>query len=81
MVAGDGAAGLFAEAGATVLRRGPGDSPTAAAMHDAIRRVGDEVAVLPNEESNRTAVEEAAGRARAHGRHVSVVPKIGRAHV
>lgn len=74
VVAGEGAAALFAEAGATVLRRGSAGSPTAAALLDAIRRAGDEVVVLPNEESSRTAVEEAAGRARADGRHVSVVP-------
>lgn len=74
VVTGEGAAALFAEAGATVLRRDADRSPTLGQILEATRRAGAEVAVLPNASSAHPVAEGAALRAREDGRHVSVVP-------
>lgn len=74
VVSGEGAASLFAEAGATVLRRDTDRGPTVGELLEATRRAGDEVAVLPNDSGAHTVAEGAAMRAREDDRHVSVLP-------
>ncbi|WP_049556938.1 DAK2 domain-containing protein [Nonomuraea sp. SBT364] len=74
VAAGDGIAALFEECGAVVVRREPGGRPALPAMLAAIRRAGDEVVVLPNDEA-AGAVAAAAGEiAREDGVMVSVLP-------
>lgn len=74
VAAGDGLAGLFAEAGAVVVRREPGSVPPVAALARAIRGAGAEVAVLPNDAAVYDVAVAAAEIAREEGTTVSVLP-------
>ncbi|WP_182881385.1 DAK2 domain-containing protein [Microbispora sp. H10949] len=74
VAAGDGLAGLFAEAGAVVVRREPGSVPPVAALVRAIRGAGAEVAVLPNDAAVYDVAVAAAEIAREEGATVSVLP-------
>ncbi|RJL25209.1 DAK2 domain-containing protein [Bailinhaonella thermotolerans] len=74
VAAGDGLAALFERAGAVVVRREPGSSPPLAMVLDAVRRAGNEVAILPNDTGVRAVAEAAAEVAREEGLTVSVLP-------
>ncbi|MEU8193916.1 DAK2 domain-containing protein, partial [Microbispora amethystogenes] len=74
VAAGDGLAGLFAEAGAVVVRRDPGAVPPVAALVRGIRDAGAEVAVLPNDAAVYDVAVAAAEIAREEGATVSVLP-------
>jgi len=74
VAAGDGIASLFEECGAVVVRREPGGSPSLPDMLAAIRQVGKEVAVLPNNERVGAVAVAAAEIAREDGMVVSVLP-------
>ncbi|MEW9534057.1 DAK2 domain-containing protein [Microbispora sp. NPDC049125] len=74
VAAGDGLAALFRQAGATVVRREPGSSPPLAALLQAIREAGAEVAVLPNDGGVNAVAVAAAEVAREEGVTVSVLP-------
>ncbi|GGK69895.1 dihydroxyacetone kinase [Sphaerisporangium melleum] len=74
VAAGDGIARLFEEAGAVVVRREPGSSPTLGAVLEAIRRAGTEVTVLPNDSGVTAVAMGAAAIAREEGVVVSVLP-------
>ncbi|WP_248958182.1 DAK2 domain-containing protein [Sphaerisporangium perillae] len=74
VAAGDGIAGLFQEAGAVVVPREPGSSPQLAAVLEAIRQAGTEVAVLPNDLGVNAVAMAAAAIAREEGIVVSVLP-------
>ncbi|MGN6783171.1 MAG: DAK2 domain-containing protein [Marmoricola sp.] len=76
VVAGDGLAQVFAEAGAVVLPGGPGRRPSTGEILDAVERTGAaEVVILPND-PDTLAVAQAAGHAAEEtGRvHVVVIP-------
>lgn len=76
--AGDGLAGLFTDAGATVVPGGPGRRPSTGMILDAIDRTGAaEIAVLPNDPDSVRATEIAARTAEEdlHVR-VSVIPSL-----
>ncbi|MEU8269643.1 DAK2 domain-containing protein [Sphaerisporangium sp. NPDC049002] len=74
VAAGDGIARLFQEAGAVVVRREPGSSPSLAAVLAAIREAGTEVVVLPNDTGVNAVAVAAAEIAREEGVVVSVLP-------
>ncbi|MBP2703276.1 DAK2 domain-containing protein [Microbispora sp. RL4-1S] len=74
VAAGDGLAALFREAGAVVVRREPGATPSLAALLGAVREAGAEVAVLPNDEAVHAVAVAAAEIAREGGATVSVLP-------
>ncbi|MFC4533619.1 DAK2 domain-containing protein [Sphaerisporangium dianthi] len=74
VAAGDGIARLFAQAGAVVVPRAPGSTPTLGAVLDAIRQAGAEVAVLPNDAGVNAVAVGAAAIAREEGVVVSVLP-------
>ena len=67
---------LFEEAGAVVVRGGPGDRPSTGQLLDAIRACGaDEVVVLPNDDDTIRAAQVAASTAETdHGIRVAVLP-------
>jgi DAK2 domain fusion protein YloV len=70
--AGDGLAELFREAGATVVRTGPGQRPTAREVLDVVLDTGaEEVVLLPNDDASLASAEAAAQMARAD-QHVRV---------
>jgi DAK2 domain fusion protein YloV len=76
VAAGPGLARLFEEAGAVVVRGGPGDRPSTGMLLDAIvRSAAEEVVVLPNDNDSVRAAQVAAGTAEAdHGVRVAVIP-------
>ena len=73
--AGPGLAALFEQAGAVVVRVGPGLRPSTGEILDAVRRTGaDSVVVLPNDPDTLGVAQAAAVAARADGQRVSVLP-------
>ncbi len=76
VAAGPGLAALFAEAGAVVVRGGPGDRPSTGALLEAITGCGaDEVVLLPNDADSVRAAQVAARTAEADtGVRVAVIP-------
>jgi hypothetical protein len=75
VAAGDGLVDLFAEAGAVVVRGGPGRRPSSGEILDAVTRCGTaEVIVLPNDRDSVAAAESAARTAHEGvGVRVSVI--------
>ncbi len=71
---GEGLTALFEEHGATAVRREPGRVPALPELAEAIVSAGDEVVVLPNDQSVLGVAEAAAQRAREDGVRVAVVP-------
>ena len=76
VAAGDGLAALFGEAGATVIRGGPGRRPSAGELLAAIESTrAAEVIVLPNDPDSVGVAEAAAHAAEETGDvHVVVIP-------
>ncbi|ETK31807.1 DAK2 domain-containing protein [Microbispora sp. ATCC PTA-5024] len=74
VAAGDGLAALFRQAGAVVVTRTPGTTPSLAALVQAVRSAGSEVAVLPNDVGVHAVAVAAAEIAREEGATVSVLP-------
>ncbi|HWJ65181.1 MAG TPA: DAK2 domain-containing protein [Nocardioides sp.] len=79
VAAGPGLAALFEEAGAVVVRGGPGKRPSAGELLEAITACGArEVVVLPNDEPSVRAALAAASTAEAdhgaRGLRVAVIP-------
>lgn len=78
VAAGPGLASLFEEAGATVVRGGPGQRPSAGQVLEAVRACGaSEVVVLPNDHDSVRVAEIAARTAETdHGLRVVVIPTV-----
>ncbi|MET9697627.1 DAK2 domain-containing protein [Streptomyces sp. NPDC006529] len=75
VVQGEGLAVLCEEAGATTVRRLPGEPPAAAEIAAAVRRAhAREVILLPGGAEQRAAAATAAEQARADGVRVAVIP-------
>lgn len=76
VAAGPGLAALFEEAGAAVVRGGPGERPSTGALLEAIVGCGaQEVVVLPNDHDTVRSAQVAASTAEAdHGLRVVVIP-------
>ncbi|MFI6507328.1 DAK2 domain-containing protein [Streptosporangium sp. NPDC050855] len=74
VAAGPGLAAVFEEAGAVVVRREPGSTPSLAAVLAAIRKAGSQVVVLPNDSGVREVAMAAAEIAREEGLTVGVIP-------
>ena len=76
VAAGPGLAALFEEAGALVVRGGPGDRPSTGMLLEAIARSGaEEVVVLPNDNDSVRTAQVAARTAEAdHDVRVAVIP-------
>lgn len=76
VAAGDGLADLFTEAGATVVRGGPGRRPSTGQLLDAVAGAGtDQVVLLPNDRDCVPAAEAAAQTARQElDLRVAVIP-------
>jgi DAK2 domain fusion protein YloV len=74
VAAGEGLVNLFAEAGAVVVRGGPGRRPSSGAILDAITGCGAaEVIVLPNDATSVAVAESAARTAREDDLRVAVI--------
>jgi DAK2 domain fusion protein YloV len=75
VAAGPGLAALFEEAGAVVVRGGPGQRPSTGQLLEAIESTGaEEVVVLPNDHDSVRVAKVAASTAEAdHGVRVAVV--------
>jgi DAK2 domain fusion protein YloV len=75
VVEGDGLAGLYAGAGATVVPVRPGEPPVSGEIAAAVRRAhAREVVVLPNDADLRDAAGAAAEQARTDGVRVALIP-------
>lgn len=75
VVPGEGLAGLYGEAGATVVLARPGEPPAADDLLAALRRThAREVVLLPNDEELRNTAAAAAEEARAGGIRVALIP-------
>ena len=76
VAAGDGLADLFAEAGAVVVRGGPGRRPSTGQLLEAVSGAGtDQVVLLPNDRDSVPAAEAAAQTARQElDVRVAVIP-------
>jgi DAK2 domain fusion protein YloV len=76
VAAGSGLAGLFEQAGAVVVRGGPGNRPSTGMLLEAIEQSGaHEVVVLPNDPDTVRAAQVAASTAETdHDVRVSVIP-------
>ena len=76
VAAGPGLAELFEEAGAVVVRGGPGNRPSTGMLLDAMVRSGaQEVVVLPNDNDSVRAAQVAASTAeKDHDMRVAVIP-------
>lgn len=76
VAAGGGLQAIFEEAGAVVVRGGPGARPSTGQLLEAILRCGaEEVVVLPNDSDSVRVAQLAAGTAmQDHGLHVAVIP-------
>ncbi|MEU4289190.1 DAK2 domain-containing protein [Kribbella sp. NPDC026596] len=75
VVAGDGLAELFAEAGAHIIRGGPGRRCSTGELLQAIERSkAPEIVILPNDNDSIAVAEAAATAARQDGIRVAVIP-------
>jgi DAK2 domain fusion protein YloV len=76
VAAGPGLASLFEEAGAVVVRGGPGHRPSTGMILAAVEQTGaEEVLVLPNDPDSVRVAQIAASTAEAdHGVRVAVIP-------
>ena len=76
VAAGPGLAALFEEAGAVVVRGGPGQRPSTGMLLEAMERSGaQEVIVLPNDQDTVRTAQVAASTAETdHGVRVAVIP-------
>ncbi|MFI1093079.1 DAK2 domain-containing protein [Streptomyces sp. NPDC020917] len=75
VVQGEGLAGLYAEAGATVVAVRPGEPTASGEIAAAVRRAhAREVVVLPNDADLRDAAGAAAEQARTDGVRVALIP-------
>jgi DAK2 domain fusion protein YloV len=75
VAAGEGLAGLFADAGAFVVSSAPGRRSSTGEILAAIRSAGsDEVVVLPNDPHTLAAAEAAGQAARDDGIRAAVIP-------
>ncbi|MEV6414491.1 DAK2 domain-containing protein [Kribbella sp. NPDC051718] len=75
VAAGDGLADLFEEAGAVVVRGGPGRRCSTGELLRAIERSGaPEIVILPNDSDSIAVAEAAATAARQDGIRVAVIP-------
>jgi hypothetical protein len=76
VAAGPGLASLFQQAGAVVVRGGPGHRPSTGMLLEAIERTGaQEVVVLPNDQDTvRTALVAASTAETDHDLRVAVIP-------
>jgi DAK2 domain fusion protein YloV len=73
--AGPGLARLFEQAGAVVVRTGPGRRPSTGELLDAVHRADAQaVVVLPNDSDTLSVARAAAEAARQAGLRVSVLP-------
>jgi dihydroxyacetone kinase-like predicted kinase len=75
VAAGEGLGKLFAEAGAQVVKGGPGRRCSTGEMLKAIERSGaPEIVILPNDKDSIAVAEAAATAARQDGIRVAVIP-------
>ncbi|WP_329433898.1 DAK2 domain-containing protein [Streptomyces sp. NBC_01280] len=75
VVPGEGLAGLYGEAGATVVPERPGEAPGSGELVEAIRRAhAREVVLLPNDAELRHTAAAAAEQARTEGVRVALIP-------
>ncbi|MHB9858801.1 DAK2 domain-containing protein [Streptomyces sp. YIM S03343] len=75
VVAGEGLAGLYTEAGATTVLARPGEPPASGELAEAVRRAhAREVVLLPNDTDLRLTAAAAADQARAEGIRVALIP-------
>ncbi|MGW6140861.1 DAK2 domain-containing protein [Streptomyces sp. NPDC055144] len=75
VVPGEGLAGLYREAGATVVPERPGEVPGSGELVEAIRRAhAREVVLLPNDAELRHTAAAAAEQARTEGVRVALIP-------
>ncbi|MEU4210684.1 DAK2 domain-containing protein [Streptomyces sp. NPDC026206] len=75
VVPGTGLAALCADAGATVVAVGPGETPASGELLQAIRRAhAREVVLLPNDADLRHVAAAAAEQARTEGVRVALIP-------
>ncbi|MEU8485688.1 DAK2 domain-containing protein [Streptomyces sp. NPDC048641] len=75
VVPGEGLAGLYSEAGATVVPERPGEAPGSGELVEAIRRAhAREVVLLPNDAELRHTAAAAAEQARTEGVRVALIP-------
>jgi uncharacterized protein len=75
VVAGDGLADLFTEAGARIVRGGPGRRCSTAELLQAIEESqAPEIVILPNDKDSIAVAEAAATAARQSGIRVAVIP-------
>ncbi|WP_329001468.1 DAK2 domain-containing protein [Kribbella sp. NBC_00709] len=75
VVAGDGLADLYVEAGARVIRGGPGRRCSTGELLQAIEQSqAPEIVILPNDQDSIAVAEAAATAARQDGIRVAVIP-------
>ncbi|MFE5026205.1 DAK2 domain-containing protein [Streptomyces sp. NPDC056656] len=75
VVPGEGLAGLYSEAGATVVPERPGEAPGSGELVEAIRRAhAREVVLLPNDAELRHTAAAAAEQTRTEGVRVALIP-------
>ncbi|MEV0225041.1 DAK2 domain-containing protein [Streptomyces sp. NPDC050704] len=75
VVPGEGLAGLYAEAGATIVLARPGEPPASGELVEAVRRAhAREVVLLPNDAELRHTAAAAAEQARVEGVRVALIP-------
>ncbi|NIK58016.1 DAK2 domain-containing protein [Kribbella shirazensis] len=75
VVAGDGLAGLFTEAGARIIRGGPGRRCSTGEILQAVEQSqASEIVILPNDQDSIAVAEAAATAARQDGIRVAVIP-------
>lgn len=75
VVPGEGLAGLYAEAGATIVPTRVGEPPASGELVDAVRRAhAREVVLLPNDAELRHTAAAAAQQARTEGVRVALIP-------
>lgn len=75
VVAGEGLAGLFSEAGARIIRGGPGRRCSTGELLQAIEQSqAPEIVILPNDQDSIAVAEAAATAARQDGIRVAVIP-------
>ncbi|MFJ4787003.1 DAK2 domain-containing protein [Streptomyces sp. NPDC088794] len=75
VVPGEGLAGLYTEAGATIVLARPGEPPASGELVEAVRRAhAREVVLLPNDADLRHTAAAAAEQARTEGIRVALIP-------
>jgi DAK2 domain fusion protein YloV len=75
VVPGEGLAGLYVEAGATIVLARPGEPPASGELVEAVRRAhAREVVLLPNDADLRHTAAAAAEQARTEGIRVALIP-------